>query len=69
MRQRLDRLIERLRRHVEGNPSDPLGEYLADLLSTGRLTPGIARRIRNLHRKAVAGLEPRPQPDGDECDE
>lgn len=60
MRQRLDGLIERVRRHVEGTATDPLSEYLADLLSKGRLTPEIARRIRKLHRDAA---------DGDECDE
>ena len=51
MRQRLDRLIERLRGHVDGNPGDPLTDYLADLLSKGQLTQGIARRIRDLHRE------------------
>jgi len=64
MRQRLDRLIERVRKLVEGGPSDPLSDYLADLLSKGLLSPGVARRIRELHRAAVPDLPP-----GDECDE
>jgi hypothetical protein len=50
MRQRLDRLIERLRKLVEGTPSDPLNDYLADLMGKGQLSPGVARRIRELHR-------------------
>jgi hypothetical protein len=52
MRQRLDRLIERVQKLVDGSPSDPLSDYLADLMSKGLLTPTIARRIRDLHRAA-----------------
>jgi hypothetical protein len=55
MRQRLDRLIERVRKIVEGCPSDPLSDYLADLMSKGLLTPNVARRIRDLHRAALRG--------------
>jgi hypothetical protein len=64
MRQRLDRLIDRVQKLVEGAPADPLSDYLADLLSKGLLTPNVARRIRDLHRAAL--------PDdlqGDACDE
>ena len=60
MRQRLDRLIERVQKLVEGSPSDPLSDYLADLLSRGLMTPNVARRIRDLHRATLQG---------DECDE
>ena len=63
MRQRLDRLIERLQRLVDGIPSDPLSDYLADLLSKGLVTPDVARRIRELHRAALPELR-----HGDECD-
>jgi hypothetical protein len=64
MRQRLDRLIERLQKLMEGAPSDPLNDYLADLLAKGLITPGAARRIRELHRAAL------PDPtQGDERDE
>lgn len=55
MRQRLDGLIERLHRQVQGGPSDPLADYLADLIARERITPDIARRVRELHRKAVGG--------------
>ena len=68
MRQRLDRLIERVRRLVDGVEADPLSDYLADLLTRGHLTPDIARRIRELHRAAVTG-DRSAQPDGDQCDD
>jgi hypothetical protein len=54
MRKRLDRLIERVRKLAEGAPSDPLSDYLADLLSKGLLTADVARRIRELHRRPEA---------------
>lgn len=53
MRQRLNRLIERLQGLVEGSRTDPLSNYLADLLAEGRLTNDVARRIRELHRRAM----------------
>jgi len=64
MRQRLDRLIERVQKLVEGAPSDPLSDYLADLLSKGLLTPNVARRIRDMHRAALSD-----DLQGGECDE
>jgi hypothetical protein len=54
MRQRLDRLIERVEKLVEGAPSDPLSDYLADLLSKGLLTADVASQIRGLHRRLAA---------------
>ncbi len=68
MRQRLDRLIERVRRLVDGVEADPLSDYLADLLSRGQLSPDIARRIRELYRAAACPNDP-VQPDGDQCDD
>ena len=53
IRQRLDRLIERLRNEVDGATSDPLSNYLADLLAQGRISPAVARRIRELYRDAT----------------
>ncbi len=53
MRQRLDRLIERLRQLVAGRPVDPMNDYLADLLARGQITPAAARRIRQLHRQGL----------------
>jgi hypothetical protein len=68
MRQRLDRLIERVQRLVDGAEADPLSDYLADLLSRGQLAPDVARRIRELHRAAGGTTDAGP-PKGDECDE
>jgi hypothetical protein len=64
MRQRLDRLIERLRQLVAGRPVDPLNDYLADLLARGQITPAAARRIRQLHREGLesSGLPSRGAP-------
>ena len=53
MRQRLDRLIERLKQHTDGKPLDPLSDYLADLLSRSQISPAAARRIRELHRRSL----------------
>lgn len=68
MRQRLDRLIDRLQRLAEGAVADPLNDYLADLLTSGQLAPSIARRIRELHRAALGPPGP-GHPDGEQCDE
>ena len=68
MRQRLDRLIERVQRLVDGTEADPLSDYLADLLTRGQLSPDIARRIRELHRAAACSTDP-VQPDGDRCND
>ena len=68
MRQRLDRLIQRVRRLVDGVEADPLSDYLADLLTRGQLSADVARRIRELHRAANPSTEP-VQPDGDQCDD
>jgi hypothetical protein len=62
MRQRLDQLIERVQRAVDGQPNDPLNDYLADEIARGRLTGDMAQRIRELHRRA---LQPGPNPTAD----
>ncbi len=70
MRQRLDRLIERLRARLEGRAPDPLGDYLADLLTRGQLTPDIARRIRELHRDALEARNGAAEPpDSEKCND
>jgi len=53
MRSRLDALIARLRLHVERKPVDPVDDYLADLIAKGRMLPGDASKIRELHRKVI----------------
>lgn len=54
MRQRLDGLIERLRRLVDGGEPEPLSDYLADLIAKGQLAPSMATQIRSLHRQELA---------------
>ncbi len=68
IRQRLDRLIDRLQRLLEGAGADPLNDYLADLLTSGQLAPNVARRIRELHRAALGPSDP-GHPNGEQCDE
>lgn len=53
MRQRLNRLIERLGQRQQQAPPDPLGDFLADLIVKGQVSAGVAGRIRDLHRQAL----------------
>ncbi len=64
MRQRLNRLIERLQEQVQGNPSDPFGDYLADLIARGQLSAAAARQIRDLHRRAITAGDGAAASDG-----
>jgi hypothetical protein len=60
IRQRLDRLQERLRALLEDRPADPLRDLLADLVEQGELTAGAARRVREeveRERREAAGEE------------
>ena len=50
IRSRLDRLIERLRGLVEGNPVDPVAETLAGLVERGELSPRGAREVLKVVR-------------------
>ncbi len=54
MRQRLDALIERLKRLVDGGEPEPLSDFLADLIAKGQLAPNVATQIRSLHRQELA---------------
>ena len=47
IRQRVDRVIERLETVLEGKPVDPLNELLSSLIERGELSPGAAKRIRD----------------------
>jgi hypothetical protein len=51
IRAKLDRLIAHLRRLVDGRPSDPMAERLADLVEKGEITPSAARGLLELHRR------------------
>src|SRR5688572_6464018 len=50
IRARLDKLIERLRAQVRGQPPDPMADLLADLIAKGEVAPSAARAVLKLHR-------------------
>ena len=54
MRQRLDAMIERLGRLVDGGEPDPVSDYLADLIVKGQIAPSVAQQIRTLHRQQLS---------------
>jgi hypothetical protein len=51
IRSRLDRLIERLQKIVDGRKPDPLSDLLATLIERGELSASTARTIRDMARK------------------
>jgi len=51
IRNRLDRVIERLSAAVKGRAPDPISELLARLVERGELSASNARTIRDLARK------------------
>lgn len=51
IRSRLDRVIERLRRILEGRKPDPLSDLLAGLVERGEMTASTARTVRDTVRK------------------
>jgi hypothetical protein len=51
IRARVDRLIARLQKLIEGLPTDPMNELLADLVERGEMTYSAAVAIRDLYRK------------------
>lgn len=53
IRGKLDRLIARLEQLRQGRPSNPVADYLANLIERGEIAPGAARAILDLHRQAV----------------
>ena len=54
MRQRLDALIDRLGRLVDGGEPDPVSDFLADLIAKGQMAPIVAPPIRTLHRQQLS---------------
>ncbi len=56
IRSRLDGLIERLRQVMEGRQTDPVSDYLADLIASGRIAPADAAKLRELHRASLRAL-------------
>ena len=51
IRSRLDKVIERLARIVEGRKPDPVSDLLATLVERGELGASTARTIRDMVRK------------------
>jgi hypothetical protein len=51
IRSRLDKVIERLQKIVEGRKPDPLSDLLANLIERGEMTASTARTIRDMVRK------------------
>ncbi len=53
IRARLDKLLERLRAVVAGQPRDPMAEHLADLIGRGEVAASAARSVLELHRRIL----------------
>lgn len=53
IRGRLDKLLERLRSAVAGQPRNPMAELLADQIGRGEVAPAAARAILDLHRRIL----------------
>jgi hypothetical protein len=53
IRVRLDKLLERLRVAVAGQPRDPMAELLADLIGRGEVAPVAAKAVLELHRRSI----------------
>jgi len=51
IRARMDRLITRLQRLIDGVPVDPVNELLADLVERGEMTYSAAVAVRDLYQK------------------
>ncbi len=68
MRQRLDALIDRLGRLMDGAEPDPVSDYLADLIAKGQIAPSVAQQIRTLHRQQLS-QSPEPKDQGVSPDE
>lgn len=57
IRARLDRLIARLQELREGREPDIVVEELANLVEAGELSPGGARRLREIYLKRLDEIQ------------
>ncbi len=57
IRTTLDRVIGRLQERMQGVAPDPLTDFLAELVERGEIKPGVARSIRELHRKKLEEMK------------
>jgi hypothetical protein len=55
IRAKVDRLIERVQKLVDGVTPDPMMQLLADLVERGAITVSGARSIRDLYRQQKQG--------------
>jgi hypothetical protein len=53
VRARLDRLIDKVRAADDPTAADPFERKLRVLVADNRLTPALARELRNVHRAAL----------------
>jgi hypothetical protein len=51
IRARVDRMIDRLQRAVDGESSDPMMQLLADLVERGEITVSTAQLLRDVYRQ------------------
>ncbi len=51
IRARLDRVITRLQKLIEGQTADPMNELLADLVERGEMTYSAAVAVKDLYQK------------------
>ena len=55
-RQRLDAVLDRVRKASRGGSVDAVESYLADLISRGAISSPHAKRVRELHRSTIEAL-------------
>ena len=53
IRAKVDRLIERVQKIVEGTTPDPMMQLLANLVERGEITVSAARSVRDLYRQKM----------------
>ena len=53
----LDRLIARVRAAEDPQAADPLGRRLRVLVAEGRISPALARELRDLHHSTNKGRD------------
>ena len=62
IRGRLNKVIDRLRKLIDGTQPDPLADLLADLVERGELTLSGARAVRDLARSVQSGGQETKEP-------
>jgi hypothetical protein len=60
IRARLDRVIERLGRLVDGREADPMTDLVIDLIEKGQVPAGAGKRLLETHRQQVKKAREKP---------